>query len=376
MKTLLLLIFWSLWFLNFSCRAVLSPLLPIIEEELALTHAMAGSFFLLISVGYTISLILAGLVSPRLGYKRAIVASFFFVSIVLFSLRLAESYRSLAVLMLLVGIGTGIYLPSIVPMITAIFDRQKWGRVIALHDSGASFSIFAVPALVAVALRFFYWRTLFLILGGACLVGLTFFWLFSPDPHVQKEESPRFLNILGRRDFWVMGILWSFAAAASMGVYNVVPLFLVKERGIPLELANTIFGVSRVGGLFVPLAGFLADRYGAKRLLLLIVLTTGIATTGLAWARDFNLLVMMLILQATAATAFFPVGLLSISKLTDVRERSTFIGATIAFGVTMGGFTPLVLGAVADVWNFQIGILILGILIICSSASLKGLKEV
>lgn len=47
MNILFLLLFWSLWFLNFSTRTVLSPLLPIFEKELQISHALAGSIFLL-----------------------------------------------------------------------------------------------------------------------------------------------------------------------------------------------------------------------------------------------------------------------------------------------------------------------------------------
>jgi len=378
MKILLLPLFWSLWFLNFSSRTALSPLLPIIEEELALTHAMAGSFFIFLSIGHTTSLLLAGFLSPRTGYKRAIVIGLLIMSIAHFFLRLAESYWFLAVSVLFVGMGTGIYMPSIIPIITATFDRQKWGRTIALHDTAASFSIFAVPTLVAISLRFFHWRTLFLILSGACLAGLIFFWLFSPDPRAQKEERARLIDVLWRKDFWVMAILWIFAVAANIGVYNVIPLFLVKERGMPLELANTIFGVSRVGGLFMALlAGFLADRYGAKKILLLAFLITGTATIGLALAREFTFLLVMLFLQATVSLGFFPVGLLAASKLTTFKERSTFTGASMALGVILGvGLTPVVLGKVADIWNFQIGILVLGILTVFSTLSLKALKGI
>jgi MFS family permease len=378
MKILFLLIFWSLWFLNFFSRTVLSPILPIIEEELGLSHATAGSFFTFLFVGYTSTLVLSGFLSPRLGYKRTIAAGFLILSIAHFFVRQAESYWSLALSLLLIGVGTGIYIPSIMPIITATFDRQKWGRVIAIHDTAAAFSFFAAPVLVAISLRYLYWRTLFPVLGVLCLALLIVFWLFSPDPRAEKEEKAQFLDMVGRAEFWVMAILWGFAAASNMGVYNVIPLFLVNEREIPLQLANTVFGFSRVGGLFVSLlAGFLADRYGAKRILLLAFLLTGISTVGVALARPFALLVVILFIQASVSLAFFPVGLLAISKLTNLRERSIFTGTSVAIGVVFGsGITPLLLGATADVWNFQVGILILGILTACCTLTLRWLRGV
>ena len=378
MRSYLLILFWSLWFLNFSSRTVLSPILPLIEEELCLTHALAGSFFVFLSVGYTITLILAGFLSPRVGHKRTIIAGYLIIGVALFFLKEAHSYWTLAPFVLLIGIGAGLYMPSILPIITATFEPKTWGRTLALFDSAASCSIFAVPILAALALRFLPWRTLFPILSGACFVGLVIFWLYSPDPRPQREERTSVMNMLRRRDFWVMAVLWSLASASGMGVYNVIPLFLVNERAMPLELANTVFGISRVGGPFMAvLGGFLADRYGAKRILSLGFLTTGISTIGLALARDLHFLIGMLLLQATVSVAFFPVGLVAISKLTKPKERSIFTGATLAIGMSVGvGLTPVALGATADAWNFGIGIFVLGILTLLSTLSLKWLRDI
>ncbi|MBW2058086.1 MAG: MFS transporter [Deltaproteobacteria bacterium] len=378
MRTFLLLIFWGLWFLNFSSRTVFSPILPILEQELHLTHARAGSLFLFLSVGYTSTLLLAGSLAPRVGYKRTITAGFLAVTIAHLFLGQARSYWSLASFFFLVGISTGIYMPSIIPIITATFDRAKWGKVIALHDTAASTSIFLIPILAAVCIRYFSWRALFPVLSGACLAGALLFWSFSPDPRARDRAGSGFLHVFRRPVFWRMAVLWIFAAASNMGLYSIIPLFLVRERGIPIELANTVFGASRVGGIFVSiLAGFMADRYGARRILALAFLITGASTIGVALAWNFPLLVGMLFLQASVSLGFFPVALLGISKLTTFEERSAFTGGSLALGVVFGlGVTPVLLGSAADLWNFETGILALGILTVISTLSLRGLKGI
>lgn len=378
MKISLLLLFWGLWFLNFSTRTVISPLLPIIEDELAISHALAGSIFSFLSAGYTITLILSGLLSRRIGYKRSIVLGFAILMTAVFCLKYATTYPSFAAVSLFIGIGAGIYLPSAIPILTAIFGSDNWGKVIAFHETAPSFSILFIPILTAVALRFFHWSDLFVILSMACLIVLISFWVFSPDTRPQKEKRARFSRILGRRDFWIMAMLWIFASSNSLGLYNVIPLFLVKEKGMYLEMANTIFGFSRVGGfLVVILAGFLVDRYGAKKILFLMLLATGLSTMGLSLAQTVPLLVAMLILQATVCVGFFPVALVAISKLTNLNERGTFTGTSVAFGVVGGlGVTPFVLGAVADAWSFQTGFLVLGVLTTLSSMLLRDLGEI
>jgi NNP family nitrate/nitrite transporter-like MFS transporter len=378
MKIFFLLLFCSLWYVNFSARTVISPLLPIIEDEFAISHAAAGSIFSFLSIGYTITVLLSGALSPRIGYKRSIALGLLILMTSLFFLRYSTTYTSLAVASLFIGLGSGIYLPSAIPLITAVFRRDHWGKAIAFHEAAASFSVFSIPLLTAIALRFLNWRTIFFILSAACLIVCVFFCIFSPDPSPQKEKKVPFSSVLHRRDFWIMAILWVFAASCALGLYSVIPLFLVKENGMSLETANTIFGFSRIGGFFVAItAGFLVDRYGAKKILFLVILFTGLSTMGLALAQTIPLLVVMLFVQATIYPAFFPVALVAISRLTDFNERSIFTGTTIAIGVIFGiGLTPVILGAVADVWNFKIGIFSLGALTTVSCISLKGLRGI
>jgi NNP family nitrate/nitrite transporter-like MFS transporter len=356
----------------------MSPLLPIIEDELAISHAMAGSIFSFLSAGYTISLLLSGFLSPRIGYKRSIVLGFIILMTAVFGLKYASSYPFFAVATFFVGLGTGIYLPSIMPLLTAIFARDNWGKAIAFHETAASFSILSIPLLTAVALSFFQWRALFTILSMACFIVTIFFCIFSPDPRPKKEKKARLSRILLRKDFWIVAILWIFAASNSLGLYNLIPLFLVKEKGMSIEMANTIFGISRIGGFFIViLVGFLVDRYGAKKILFLLLLSTGLTTVGLAITQTIPQLVLMLILQATVCSGFFTVAFVAISKITSFDERSIFTGTTIAIGVIMGlGFTPFALGAIADIWNFQYGILFLGIVTALSCILLKGLGEI
>jgi hypothetical protein len=67
----------------------------------------------------------------------------------------------------------------------------------------------------------------------------------------------------------------------------------------------------------------------------------------------------------------------TISKLTNFGDRSAFVGATVAFGVIFGtGITPTLLGAVADVWNFQVGMMVQGLVTMGICLLLKSLRGI
>ena len=374
----LVVVFWVVWFLNFSTRTILSPLLPLIEDELSISHALAGGFLTFVSLGYTAALLISGLISIRIGHRRTIVVGFVIVAVALIFLKYATTYFSLVILMTLIGMGAGVYLPNSIPLITASLEKRHWGKAFGVHETATAFSLFLVPILVSLGLRFFHWRTLFLLLGCACIIALGFFWAYAPDPRPKKREEAPLFSMLRNWNFWIMSLLWAVAVAASLGVYYTMPLFLVTERALSLELANKMFGISRAGGIVgIFLAGFLADRYETRRILFLVFLTTGVSTIGLALARTFPLLMAILVVQSPFSSAYFPVALVATSKVTTLTERSLFAAVTMALGGGIGlALAPPLLGAVADVWSFQTGIVFLGVLTSLTSLSLKVFREV
>jgi len=378
MKLLPLFIFWSLWFLNFSTRSAFSPILPLVEDSLSLSHGEAGGLFTSYSIGYSVTLFVTGRFGSVWGYKRTVVFGFMCIGLVFIALQWAESYSTFHILFLLLGVASGTYLPSILPILTETYDYRHWGKVIGLHESAASFSIFAIPVLVAFGLHFLSWRRLLLVLGIASLLLPIYFWKVSVEPkkEASRQESHT-IDLFKKRPVWIMGLLWIFATASCLGIYSILPLYLIKERGIDLYLANTLFGISRVGGIFVSISmGFLTDRYGYQTMLKWSLLMTGLTTVSLSLSSTLPLILITLILQATLSLAFFPVGLAAISKLTSLSERSMAIGVIISIGVIFGmGGTPLLLGVIADHLNFHVGILWLGILTSLSSLTVRFLEK-
>lgn len=378
LKIFYLLIFWCLWYLNFTTMTVLAPILPLIEREMGLSHAGAGSLFLVRSVGFSAALIFSGLISSRIGLKRIIAGGFLLLTLVLYSFVYAGSYFFLSISLFFLGLGSGVYPPCAVPLITSIFQKGNWGKAIAFHETAASFSLLSVPLLVAFTLPFLQWRSFLIILAGACLMAATIFWIFVPKHPVGEKKRSILSSILGRKNFWIVSALWTFMAIASGGLSSIIPLFLVTERGMELDFANRIFGISRIGSLLaILLIGFALDHFSVKKIMAFLILGTGFSTVGLALAQGFWILSAMLFVQATVCYAFFPATLTAIAKLTEPHERSAFTGATMGIATVVGvGLSPVLLGAIADTWNFQVGIFFLGLLVSLSFLFLRRLQDI
>ena len=280
MNLVLLLICWSLWFLVFASRVIFAPLLPVIEAEFQTSHAVAGSLFLCLTSGMTISyLLVSHWLNFRVGYKRAILLSLLFMVLFIFLMGYTRSYGELAVLCFIVGLGSGVYVPAVIPILTSVFSQHHWGKVISFHETGAAVASPLTPLLTAFALRHIEWRSLFFILSLALLFVTALFWRLSPNPSPEKKTSFPWRSLLTKPVFWIVLAVFTMGATAMNGLYNITPLFLIHERGFDLETANRILGYTRAGGFIaILLAGLIIDRLGAKPVMLGTLLIAGLST--------------------------------------------------------------------------------------------------
>jgi NNP family nitrate/nitrite transporter-like MFS transporter len=378
MKIAQLFLFWGLWYLAFSTRSLISPFLPILQKEFAINQAMAGGLMFFAAAGGTLALGLTGHIVLRVGYKRLIAWSFMLAAGALVGLHYAGTYASFACFLFLFGVGGGFYLPCAVPILTTVFDRTNWGKAIAVHETAAGFSILSIPFLVALALGIMPWRSIFLVLAGAFFVMILLFWRVGPDPPIQRKRGVSLSALLSRADFWIVMAIWVASGIGVMGVYNIIPLFLVNEKQMAIETANQLLSLSRVGGFSGQISlGFFMDRLRTKNVLTFLIVASGLSAIGLAAVQAHWLLAIMLVLQGTFCVVFFPVGIVAISKLTQTEERSLYTGVIMAVsGIICMGFAPALFGAIADAWSFQIGIYLLGLGTLAVSPLVFMLKDI
>jgi MFS transporter, NNP family, nitrate/nitrite transporter len=371
-----LFLLWFLWYINMSVRVVFSPILPILEDEFMINHARASSIFMFQAAGYGISIFCSGFFSGRVGYKKSIVISLFVSSLLFFMIPFVKVFSVLYLFSFMLGLSIGMYLPSAIPLITEYYAEKDWGKSIAIHDSGASVAIFSIPLIALFLLHFVQWRGIFVVLAVGFFVSAILFYLACDEVKVRRPEKSPFGGLVRNRSLWIMGVLFAFVSGANLGIYSIVPLYLTKELSLGIGYANTILGVSRLGGIGVAvLAGFLVDRLNLRKVLFIVTLVTGILTIflGAAAVRHIGI---VLFLQAVVVTGFFPVGLVSIAKMFSREMRSMATGMILTVAIIFGvGIIPYLLGLSGDLISFRFGIVILGVLVCLSSGLAFTWKE-
>jgi NNP family nitrate/nitrite transporter-like MFS transporter len=357
-----LFVAWLFW-LTFIGRIVFAPLLPAIEREFGLSYSQAGSIFLMMSLGLFIAPVCSGFLASKINHRGALMVSALMVGLALVSLGFIESFRTLRLVVIIIGLAAGLHLPSAIATITAEVRRGDWGKALGVHQSAPPLAFVAAPLLVAASIDQFSWRTILVFIGILMLLSVTAYRLFGRGGNF-PGKMPNFRivkNIIVKQSFWVMVGLFAMAMGGTVGIYTMLPLFLVNERGMNLTWANTLLGLSQISGLFmVFIAGWITDRIGQKKAMGVILLAGGILTILLGVLRG-GWLVADIFVQPAFLSSFFPGAFAALSRVTPPNMRSVVsaIGPPTAFLVG-GGLIPAFVGYTGETFTFSLGLIVVG----------------
>jgi predicted MFS family arabinose efflux permease len=358
------------FFFVFTGRIVLSPLLPSIEADLHLSHTQSASLFLFLSAGYGLMTLLSGLFSARIGHRWAMVASVSGGSLCLLAVARSPSLGLMRAGLVLVGMATGLYLPSAVHAATALVRPGEEARALAVHELAPNLAFILIPILAAFLLPRLAWRGFLTMLGLAGLAAGLLFALLGRSG-LSRGEPPHAANvrlILTRPSFWVIAALFVLGVGSSVGTFSILPTYLVSERGLEPTLVNTLLGLTRVSGLgAVFLAGWLADRFGAKVVLAAVLVIAGLATIFIGFGRG-ALLIAAVFVQPMLTACFFPVGFAAIARITPRRIYNVTVSMVLPISYTLGaGVVPTALGMAGDRGSFAAGLILFGALLAAGS---------
>jgi len=372
-----LLLLTAIFFLTFLGRVILAPLMPTIERELHIGHGQAGSFFLFVSLGYFAGLFGSGFVSSRLTHRWTIILSIVAAGGALFAVSLSHTLWWIRWVLILLGLSAGLYIPSGIAALTDMVDSRDWGKALAVHEIAPNLAFVAAPLLAEALMIWFSWRGVMALLGGAALFIAGAFACFGRGGASPGEApSPETLRVLlTTPSFWIMMALFTLGIGASLGVYTMLPLYLVAERGMERGLANTLVALSRVAGLGVIfVAGWATDRLGPRQALVGVFLSTGMVTMLLGITHGMWLM-SALFLQPVLTCCFFPAGFAALSKIGPPRFRNVAVSLTIAVAILLGGGAiPAGIGILGDEGLFSLGIMLVGGLLVVSIILVQRLK--
>lgn len=342
--------------------ALPEPLLPAIRDNFRLDYTRASFIPSAFAIAGATGQLPSGWLADRIGPRYLIAVGTIGVALAGILIGFSTSYVVLISSLLLMGLLSGGYHPAATPLISASVKPQHRGRALGLHLIGGNSSFFLAPLIAALISGIWGWRGAFFTLAApTILIGLFIFAYLgrkSTRAHVDgvkqkiREEKPPQPGYRRRLTAFLTMII--IGGGATMSILPLLTLFMTDMLGASNEKAGALLSIVFSSGLWAgPLGGWLADRYGSVR----IVIITGIMSGLFIFAFNFvslgPTLYLVLFLQGMNMAVRMPVTEVFIMSQTPAKKRSTIFGLYYSTMQYTGAvFTPIG-GYAIQRWGFH-----------------------
>jgi len=341
--------------------AMLRPLLPMIRTDLGLSYTQAGLMMSAFAMTSGVSQLPAGWLADRFGARLMVISGVTGVAIAGFLIGLSHSYIALIVFLMLAAIVGGGYHPASAAAISSSVPSEYRGRALGLHFVGGGSAFWVIPLVAAPIAVAWGWRSSYLTLAiPAIILGIVLYvligrWNQTRAHDFQEVDSE--VTITSVRVPWhklVPFILISVATGTMIqSVSAYLSLYAVDEIGVSEAVAAMLMAISPAVGFFAaPVGGYLADRFGSIKILLVIsflaiplVYLLGVVTGIIAFA-------VLMVAIGILSSARMPTSESYIAGNTPKRRRATVLGLYFFAGTEVSGLLTPVVGTLIDWLGF------------------------
>ncbi len=342
--------------------ALPQPLFPAIRDEFKLSYLRASLVPMSFSIAGATGQIPAGWLADRIGPTILIAIGTIGVALSGVLVGISHTFILLLGSLMLMGLLSGGYHPAATPLISASVEPQQRGRALGFHLVGGTGAFFIAPIIAATTSGIWGWRGSFLALAiPTAVFGLIFYLHLTRKGgkvHVdavrqriadEKPPQPGY-----RRRLIAFLTMIVIGGGTGMSILAFITLYMTDELGASNALAGGLLSIVYSSGLWAgPLGGYLSDRIGSVRIVIVTGLLTGIIIYAFKFVSLGPSLYILLFLQGLNMAVRMPVTEVFIMSQTPARHRSTIFGIYYSTMQYTGAiFTPLG-GYVIERWGFD-----------------------
>jgi len=349
--------------LNHTYDSLLPILYPPMISEFQLSYGLVG----LLVMGYRLS---SGALQLLMGFlgrfvRRKILLGFGMIwqSIANSFISISQGFEHILLNRTLAGVGSSPQHPTGASYIAENFSKNQLGRALGANIAAAQVGSFVTPFIGSLLLSWLGWRATILAFSVPGLV-IGFAFLFIAEPKRSREWSGtsslrlllKGLKVVLSDRIVLTVMVVEMVMAFRIGARDFIPSYLIRDLGIaPLEV-GVLFAIFVGAGIPAPYVwGYLSDRVERRKV---VMFAMGLACALwylLPYSRDTLQVLLVLVPLGFAGQGVGGIVQAYVAEATTQENRDLIYGLYFTLAFTLGSFSPVILGYLADSFGFQVG---------------------
>ncbi|AAK02919.1 TPA: MFS transporter [Pasteurella multocida] len=350
---------------------ILGFMLSAISADLALTPAQSGSLVTWTLIGAVAGGIIFGALSDKYGRVRVLTWTIVLFAVFTGLCAFAQGYWDLLIYRTIAGIGLGGEFGIGMALAAEAWPARHRAKASSYVALGWQVGVLGAALLTPLLLPHIGWRGMFLVgIFPAFVAWYLRAKLHEPEIFVKKQTAlerqktsrlePFRLLIKDKATAKISAGIVVLTSVQNFGYYGIMiwmPNFLSKQLGFSLTKSGVWTAVTICGMMFgIWLFGQLADRIGRKPSFLLFQFGAVISIFTYSQMSDPTYM-----LFAGAVLGMFVNGMMGgygalMSEAYPTQARATAQNVLFNLGRAVGGFGPIVVGALVSTYSFQLAI--------------------
>ncbi len=360
----IMLVLYLLWFLDFATRYTISPMFPLIKNDLGLSDTQLGLLSSIVLIAITLLSIPASLLIDRWRRGRLIAIMALIWSVASILSGMSANFYQLLFSRALLGVGEAAFASGGMAMISAIYRKSKRATITGIWNTAIPLGLGAGMAGGGLLAMHFGWRMSFVIAGIPGIILGIAAWFFPDYENTVKNVGGTGESILAtlaellKKKSLVMlytsvAVFMCFSQAVSFWGATL----LVRMFDFDIAQAGFFMGSQSILALVsAPLGGMIADRISrsnpsnkvrfcfASTLLTILFYSTGIMTKSVA----------CLYISAFFSMFFLAAQMAATQEIVPAHQRATSYGVYVMAQYLLGGlWGPLLLGYISDTVSLE-----------------------